>query len=476
MRIRGDIESVNLSTGEKHRRVTGDGESRLEIEDATNPVVAPEHVPDLTEKDAAPTTIASQPAGEPQAPQPPSTERQGALTFEAFSRINRQRCEAESGFNHQLASWSTSDWFLAILGELGEAANVAKKLNRYRDGIRGNKVSEEELRNKLRQELGDTFVYLDLIAQALGFYIGDAATEVFNSKSDELNCPIRIEAASTNQPSVSDLILACEVGVLSRLTAREPHSEAWKVQKDIVRDAFVTTRKHFSVGTSQIAQGAQDSTARDLSDALMFLRMFISRKNMAGVDCLKPKVLDWMKRKSYEPSILRVGDAESKPDSGNLIAHGAQVCEKQFHMYTWHRVHFIAAVQASSVAEARALLLEEIGSSGDGSCPEREAAVEWISRQNPHVFHRANAEFALTYSGELREQEVYAEIWKKRAEEAEAKLAQAVAEEREACAKIADGELYNPTDGWPYSSNRADYITRAIRARSGGASGEGGKS
>jgi len=43
----------------------------------------------------------------------------------------------------------------------------------------------------------------------------------------------------------------------------------------------------------------------DFQDALMFLRMFISRKNMVGMECLKPKVLEWMKRKGYEPSILR---------------------------------------------------------------------------------------------------------------------------------------------------------------------------
>jgi hypothetical protein len=43
----------------------------------------------------------------------------------------------------------------------------------------------------------------------------------------------------------------------------------------------------------------------DLQDALMFLRIFLSRKSMVSMDCLKPKVLDWMQRKGYEPSILR---------------------------------------------------------------------------------------------------------------------------------------------------------------------------
>jgi NTP pyrophosphatase (non-canonical NTP hydrolase) len=113
-------------------------------------------------------------------------EKLRALTFAEFSAANRQRCESSTGFNHRLSGWSTSDWVTALIGEVGEAANVVKKLNRYRDGIPGNKTSESELRAQLRQELGDVFVYLDLLAQSLGFSIADAAVEVFDARSDEV--------------------------------------------------------------------------------------------------------------------------------------------------------------------------------------------------------------------------------------------------------------------------------------------------
>lgn len=119
-----------------------------------------------------------------------------ALTFQKFSELNRARCEAPDGFNHDLASWSASDWVTAIVGELGEAANVVKKLNRYRDGINGNKETAEALRAKLRQELGDTFVYLDLLCQSLGFSLVEAAVEVFNAKSAEIGYPAKIEVAA----------------------------------------------------------------------------------------------------------------------------------------------------------------------------------------------------------------------------------------------------------------------------------------
>lgn len=111
------------------------------------------------------------------------------LTFAEFSKINRERCESQSGFNHALRSWSTSDWFTAFVGEVGEAGNIIKKLNRVRDGIPGNNTATTAaLREQLRRELGDAFVYLDL----LGFCLEYAATDVFNAKSHQLKCPILI--------------------------------------------------------------------------------------------------------------------------------------------------------------------------------------------------------------------------------------------------------------------------------------------
>lgn len=114
------------------------------------------------------------------------------MTFGQFSEANRARCESRKGFGHRLCGWSSSDWMTALMGEVGEAANVVKKLNRYRDGIPGNKVPERELRDQLRKELGDVFVYLDLMCQSLGFSVADAATEVFNSKSAEIGYPTKL--------------------------------------------------------------------------------------------------------------------------------------------------------------------------------------------------------------------------------------------------------------------------------------------
>jgi NTP pyrophosphatase (non-canonical NTP hydrolase) len=105
------------------------------------------------------------------------------MDISAFSAINRLRCESTNGFNHSLAAWSLSDWFTAVTGELGEAANVAKKLNRVRDGIPGNSESPDELRENLADEIADTFIYLDLLAQAAGINLEEAVLQKFKKTS-----------------------------------------------------------------------------------------------------------------------------------------------------------------------------------------------------------------------------------------------------------------------------------------------------
>lgn len=86
-----------------------------------------------------------------------------------FSERNLKRCQSKTGFNHKLDSWSLSDWMTAVVGELGESANNIKKLNRVRDGVRGNSETPEQLKANLADELADTVIYLDLLAQAAGF-------------------------------------------------------------------------------------------------------------------------------------------------------------------------------------------------------------------------------------------------------------------------------------------------------------------
>jgi NTP pyrophosphatase (non-canonical NTP hydrolase) len=71
----------------------------------------------------------------------------------------------------------------ATLGELGEAANIAKKLNRVRDGIPGNAETEDQLRAALADEIADAFIYLDLMAQSQGVDLENAVIDKFERTS-----------------------------------------------------------------------------------------------------------------------------------------------------------------------------------------------------------------------------------------------------------------------------------------------------
>lgn len=114
------------------------------------------------------------------------TDFPDVFDLRSFSKRNFERCTSPRGFNHPLANWSLSDWMTATLGELGEAANVLKKLNRVRDGIPGNNRTPDQLREDFADELADAFIYLDLLAQAAGVDLPSAIERKFDAVSERI--------------------------------------------------------------------------------------------------------------------------------------------------------------------------------------------------------------------------------------------------------------------------------------------------
>jgi hypothetical protein len=88
------------------------------------------------------------------------------LSFAALREANRERCplfkNAKGETAHSGADWNSEDWMVAILGELGEASNILKK-------IRRGDFTVEEMHDPLAREFSDTIIYLDLMAMQLGF-------------------------------------------------------------------------------------------------------------------------------------------------------------------------------------------------------------------------------------------------------------------------------------------------------------------
>lgn len=102
-----------------------------------------------------------------------------------FIAENVARCEAKHGFDHKVEDWSLSDWMTALIGELGEAANIIKKMNRNRDKIRNPKgESLFNLHSELRLEIADAFIYLTLLSHAAGIDLPAAVRLKFDATSE----------------------------------------------------------------------------------------------------------------------------------------------------------------------------------------------------------------------------------------------------------------------------------------------------
>jgi len=115
----------------------------------------------------------------------------GVVTdFVHVSQMNLSRCLR--WHPEGLQSWSLSDWYTALSGEVGELGNVIKKLNRNRDGLPGNKETPAELWAMLPKECADVVLYLDLLAQRVGFDLMIAVRDKFNETSQRLGFPERL--------------------------------------------------------------------------------------------------------------------------------------------------------------------------------------------------------------------------------------------------------------------------------------------
>lgn len=126
------------------------------------------------------------------------------LTFAELRRASEHR--NVHGFKQTLSTWSVAEWGNAAAGELGEAfeaftiallagawlgkaCNTAKKILRFRDGVSGNKKTEEEYRRDLASEIAGTVIYLDLWAASQGIDLAQAICDEFNKKSNEIGYP-----------------------------------------------------------------------------------------------------------------------------------------------------------------------------------------------------------------------------------------------------------------------------------------------
>ena len=81
------------------------------------------------------------------------------------------------------SDWIPAQWLQALVGEVGEYANLRKKHER-------GDVSSTVFLKEASKELADIMIYLDLLAYQFDIDLGEAVREKFNEVSDRVRSTI----------------------------------------------------------------------------------------------------------------------------------------------------------------------------------------------------------------------------------------------------------------------------------------------
>lgn len=110
-----------------------------------------------------------------------------SLTFKKFKETNLKR--ASKWHNGNINEWSINDWMVSLCGEVGEAANICKKLKRLEHNYASKNDKDRQINSKeqaiieLGAELADCFCYLDIVATRAGINLEKEIINKFNSVS-----------------------------------------------------------------------------------------------------------------------------------------------------------------------------------------------------------------------------------------------------------------------------------------------------
>ncbi len=106
------------------------------------------------------------------------------LTFNTLRGANERRIK-DSKYKKCEAEWTPAHWMQATMGELGELANILKKVDR-------GDFTLKEVKVDIANELADVQTYLDILAFKLGIDLGRATTAKFNAVSKRIGSRVYI--------------------------------------------------------------------------------------------------------------------------------------------------------------------------------------------------------------------------------------------------------------------------------------------
>lgn len=141
------------------------------------------------------------------------------LTFNVLRQANTKRLphfrNSKGELSHSKedgSDWAPAQWLQAVIGELGEYANMRKKFER-------GDISSLTFKEEAEKELADVVIYLDILAKQLNIDLGRAILDKFNYISARVGSPIQINDDGSDYHIRSDI----NTGV--------PYLEYWLHQK-----------------------------------------------------------------------------------------------------------------------------------------------------------------------------------------------------------------------------------------------------
>ncbi len=88
------------------------------------------------------------------------------------------------------SDWSIAEWLMAVVGELGEFANLQKKV------IRGD-LTADEAKEALAKEIADVIIYMDLLAFQFRLDLGEIVIKKWNETSGKVDVNLRLSEDGT---------------------------------------------------------------------------------------------------------------------------------------------------------------------------------------------------------------------------------------------------------------------------------------
>ena len=231
------------------------------------------------------------------------------------------------------SDWSHAEWLQAVIGELGEYANIMKKVQR-------GDLTMEEAKPSIEKELADVMTYFAILAQQLNVDLGQAVEDKFNEVSERVKANVFIKndvVYSKNEESIAeekkiknekvrkakDFMTSSKVKEL--MNQHKVRPDAWINNQDYATTTMIVGLAHMI--NSFLKKPVQKTiTLQDLNNGKVYTRPFISGQDSTTLQEFSKLIVTdanvmktLLNGKDYDGFNVNVGDMIQFSDDRNVL-------------------------------------------------------------------------------------------------------------------------------------------------------------